>query len=90
MAMGFFEPNPVHRKLGIDFSDPYHYAHQHIVVHKDNRIEQLSDLDELSINVRRSSDYWDALTDLQRKGSEFDILSSDDHVETEQLIQQVC
>jgi len=90
MAMGFFEPNLVDRKFGIDFSEPYHYARQHIVVHKDNRSRQLSDLDELNISARRSSDHWDALADLQRNGSEFDILPSGDHVETEQLIQKLA
>ena len=90
IAMGFLEPDPLQRKLGIDFSDPYHYARQHIIVDKSRPAGQLADLGRLSVTVRRSSHYWDALADLQRQGGRFYILSTGDNLETEQLIQRVA
>jgi len=90
IALGFLEPELKQRKLGIDFSEPYHYARQHIVVHKNSSAVNFTDLDGLSVTVRRSSDYWDDLTNLQRQGGRFYMLTTADNLETEQLIQRVA
>ncbi len=90
IAMGFLEPDDLQRRLGIDYSDPYHYARQHIVVHKDNSAISLADLDDQTISVRSRSHYWKSLSRLQNGGAGFSLRATDDDVETEYLIQQVA
>jgi membrane-bound lytic murein transglycosylase F len=89
IAMGFLEPDDLQRRLGIDYSDPYHFARQHIVVHKDNIAISLADLDDQTISVRSRSHYWKSLSRLQNGGAGFNLRATDDDVETEYLIQQV-
>lgn len=89
IAFGFIEPDPRQRRLGIEFSEPYHYARQHIVVHKDDSASSLSELDYRTIFVRHHSGYWERLSRLQEEGAGFSLRSTDDAVETEQLIQMV-
>ena len=88
-AMGFIEPERKLRRVGIQFSRPYHYARQHIVVHEDDPANSLEDLDHRTIFVRHHSRYWDRLAQLQEEGARFSLRSVDDAVETEQLIQMV-
>ena len=90
IAMGFLEPDDLQRRLGIDYSDPYHYARQHIVVHKDDSAISLADLDDQTISVRSRSHYWKSLSRLQNGGAGFSLRATDDDVETEYLIQQVA
>ena len=90
IAMGFLEPDDLQRRLGIDYSDPYHYAKQHIVVHKDDSAISLADLDDQTISVRSRSHYWKSLSRLQNGGAGFSLRATDDDVETEYLIQQVA
>jgi membrane-bound lytic murein transglycosylase F len=90
IAMGFLEPDDLQRRLGIDYSDPYHYARQHIVVHKDDSAISLADLDDQTISVRSRSHYWKSLSHLQNGGAGFNLRATDDDVETEYLIQQVA
>jgi membrane-bound lytic murein transglycosylase F len=90
IAMGFLEPDDLQRRLGIDYSDPYHYARQHIVVHKDDNAISLADLDDQTISVRSRSHYWKSLSHLQNGGAGFNLRATDDDVETEYLIQQVA
>ncbi len=89
IAMGFLKPDDLQRGLGIDYSDPYHYAKQHIVVHKDDSAVSLADLDDQTISVRSRSHYWKSLSRLQNGGAGFSLRATDDDVETEYLIQQV-
>ena len=90
IAMGFLEADDLQRRLGIDYSDPYHYARQHIVVHKDDSAISLADLDDQTISVRSRSHYWKSLSQLQNGGAGFSLRATDDDVETEYLIQQVA
>ncbi len=90
IAMGFLEPDDLQRRLGVDYSDPYHYARQHIVVHKDDNATSLTDLDYRTIFVRHHSNYWERLSQLQEEGAGFSLRATDDDVETEQLIQLVA
>ncbi|MCP4331956.1 MAG: transporter substrate-binding domain-containing protein [Gammaproteobacteria bacterium] len=90
IAMGFLEPDGLQRRLGIDYSDPYHYAKQHIVVHKDDSAISLADLDDQTISVRSRSHYWKSLSRLQNGGAGFSLRATDDDVETEYMIQQVA
>ncbi len=90
MAMGFLEPSESQRQFGIEYSRPYHYTRRHIVVHKDDPASQISDLDQRTIVVRRDSSYWDSLSKLQQQGANFNLRTTKDNVETEQLIQQVA
>ncbi len=89
IAFGFIEPDARQRGLGIRFSEPYHYARQHIVVHKDDPASSLSELDHRAIFVRHHSGYWDRLSRLQENGAGFTLRATDDAVETEHLIQMV-
>jgi membrane-bound lytic murein transglycosylase F len=89
IAMSFLEADDKLGRLGIDFSRPYHYARQHIVVHKDDTAESIQDLDHRTIFVRHHSHYWERLSQLQQEGARFKLRATDDAVETEQLIQMV-
>jgi membrane-bound lytic murein transglycosylase F len=90
IALGFIEPDPHLRGLGIEFSRPYHYARQHIVVQQKDPAKSLEDLDNRTLIVRHHSSYWDRLAELQRAGARFQLRATDDNVETEQLIQMVA
>jgi membrane-bound lytic murein transglycosylase F len=89
IAMGFIEPDETQRRLGVEFTNPYHYAQQHIVVHKDDPANSLTDLDYRTVFVRHHSPYWDRLSEMQKNGAGFSLRATDDAVETEQLIQMV-
>ena len=90
IAMAFLEPNSKLEKLGLNFSEPYHQANQHIVVKKNDSVSQLSDLEHRSVVVRQNSAAWERLSALQRQGGNFKLRAISDDVETEQLIQQVA
>jgi membrane-bound lytic murein transglycosylase F len=89
IALGFLEPEQQQRRLGIEFSEPYHYARQHIVVHEKDPASSLRELDHRTIFVRHHSSYWERLARLQEEGAGFSLRATDDAVETEQLIQMV-
>ena len=89
MAMAFLEQEPKLEALGIAYTDPYHFAQQHIVVHADNPARQLSDLRETDISVRRNSGNWRRLNRLQRQGAEFNLRAVNDEFEVEKLVQKV-
>jgi membrane-bound lytic murein transglycosylase F len=89
IAMGFIEPDRRQRSLGIDFSTPYNYARQHIVVRKDDPAKSLADLDYRTVFVRHHSAYWERLSELQREGARFQLRATEDNIETEQLLQMV-
>jgi membrane-bound lytic murein transglycosylase F len=89
IALGFIEPERQHRRLGVAFSEPYHYARQHIVVQENDPASSLAELDHRTIFVRHHSGYWERLSRLQGAGARFSLRATDDAVETEQLIQMV-
>ncbi len=89
IALGFLEFDEKQRRLGIDYSEPYHYAKQHIVVQQNDPAESLEDLDHRTIFVRHHSRYWDRLSELQEQGARFSVRATGDGVETEQLIKMV-
>ena len=89
-GLGFLHANESHRRRGIEYTRPYHFAQQHIVVGKDDPATQLSDLDGYTITVRRDSDYWQTLTKLQEQGAKFKLQAIKGNIETEQLIQNVA
>jgi membrane-bound lytic murein transglycosylase F len=89
IALGFIEPDPHLRGLGLEFSAPYHYARQHIVVGKDDPAKSLEDLKHRTLFVRHHSSYWDRLSALQAAGAGFNLRATDDNIETEQLINMV-
>jgi membrane-bound lytic murein transglycosylase F len=89
IAMGFIEPDRQQRRLGVAFSEPYHYARQHIVVQKNDLASSLAELDHRTIFVRHHSSYWERLSRLQEEGAGFSLRATGDKVETEQLIQMV-
>jgi len=88
-AMGFLETEDSMRRLGITYSEPYHYARQHIVVSKKDKADSLDDLDYRTVFVRQHSSYWNRLSKLQQDGAGFTLRATDDAIETEQLIEMV-
>jgi len=89
IALGFIEPSQRQRSLGVEFSTPYHYARQHVIVRSDDPAESIVDLKHRTLFVRHHSSYWDRLSALQEKGANFNLRATDDNIETEQLIQMV-
>lgn len=89
IALGFLEADPRQRDLGIDYSKPYHYARQHIVVNSNDPANSLEDLDHRTLFVRHHSRYWERLADLQLEGARFQLRAAEDNVETEQLLRLV-
>ncbi len=89
IAMSFLEPDDAERRRGIEYSRPYHYARQHIVVHRDDPASSLEDLAYRTIFVRHHSRYWERLAALQQDGAGFVLRSTDDATETEELIELV-
>ncbi len=90
IAMGFLHPGDLPQGSEIDYTRPYHYARQHLVVAKNDTAKQLSDLVHYTISVRRNSNYWQALEKLQQQGAGFRLAATDDRLDTEQLIQAVA
>ncbi len=90
IAFGFLEPEDAQRKLGVDYSKPYHYARQHIVVARDDPADSLEDLDYRTVFVRHHSHYWERLSALQQQGAGFQLRATDDATETEELIQWIA
>jgi membrane-bound lytic murein transglycosylase F len=90
MAMSFIEPNQAQRRLGVEFTRPYHYAHQHLVVSAKDEVDELADLSRYKVIARKNSSYWKALSELQKKGGKFELKAAGDNVESEQMIQRVA
>jgi len=90
MAMAFLVPSDSQRRLGIDYTRPYHYAHQHMVVAKNDKVDELSDMKRYTVVARKNGNYWNTLSRLQRQGGNFNMKAVRDNVETEQLIQRVA
>jgi membrane-bound lytic murein transglycosylase F len=90
MAMAFLEPSKSQRRLGIGYTRPYHYAHQHMVVAEKDKVDGLSDMQRHTVIARKSGSDWKTLSKLQRAGGEFELKGVRDNVETEQLIQRVA
>lgn len=89
LAIGFLVPTESRKALGIAFSDPYNHEAQHVVVHKDDQLENMNGLDGRSFHVRRSSAYWETLQNLKQQGYGFELHASAEDVETEQIIYEV-
>ncbi|MFA9418919.1 MAG: transporter substrate-binding domain-containing protein [Gammaproteobacteria bacterium] len=90
MAMAFLVPSKSQRRLGIEYTQPYHYALQHMVVAKNDKVNGLSDMRRYTVIARKNGSHWNTLSELQRQGGDFNIKAVRDNVETEQLIQQVA
>lgn len=79
------------RRNYIQFTHPYNLVNQVVVVSdgKNKNINSISDLNGLTISVRKNSSYYEALKNLKDKGVnvKIDIVSED--LDTEYLIQQV-
>jgi membrane-bound lytic murein transglycosylase F len=91
IAMGFLHPGDLQPGSGIEYTRPYHYARQHVVVAKNDPAKQLSDLEHYTISARLDGGYWRALENLQqRQGVGFNLGATENTIEVEQLIQKVA
>ncbi len=90
LAIGFLEPTARRKAMGVVFSEPYHEAYQHVVVHKDDALSSIEELVGRNISVRLTSAYWDSLVKLIGQGHQFGLHPVDEDLETEQLIRKVA
>ena len=89
IAMGFLEVDEKQQRLGVAYTRPYHYARQHIVVGRDDAAQSLADLDRHTLLVAPHGRYRERLEQLLRDGARFELRTTDDATEIEQLIQLV-
>jgi membrane-bound lytic murein transglycosylase F len=90
LAIGFLQPTARRKAMGVEFSEPYHEAHQHVVVREEDTLDNLDELAGRTISVRLTSAYWDSLVELIRQGHTLDLQPADEDLETEQLIRMVA
>ncbi len=75
----------------IQFSRPYHRTVEVIISRsKDKIIHSLDDIKGRTLYVRKSSSYWNTLQNLQQQGHQFKIVSVDENMETEEIIDHVA
>jgi membrane-bound lytic murein transglycosylase F len=89
LAMGFLEALDSRRAQSVEFTQPYHFASRHIIVHRDNKTKSIEDLNRQVLAVRLNSSENLSLAKLQQNGANLNIRSVDDSIEIEQLIQRV-
>jgi membrane-bound lytic murein transglycosylase F len=89
LAMGFLEALDSRRAQGVGFTQPYHFATRHIIVHRDSKTKNIEGLNRQVLAVRLNSSENLSLAKLQQNGANLNIRSVDDSIEIEQLIQQV-
>jgi len=82
MAMAFLEPSKSQRRLGIGYTQPYHYAHQHMVVAKKDKVGGLSAMGRHTVIARKNGSQWKTLSKLQRAGGDFALKGVRGNVET--------
>ncbi|MCU7800356.1 MAG: transporter substrate-binding domain-containing protein [gamma proteobacterium symbiont of Lucinoma myriamae] len=85
---------PEREKLAVDFTAPYLFVKQVIVQRKnDQAIESLEALENRTVFVRKSSSYWNTLSELQEQlskdGIQFNIELVPETMETEEIIKHV-
>ncbi len=90
IALGFLEVDDDLKKHGLAYSNPYHYARQHILVHRDNKAASLEELRGIRLAVRRHGEHWQKLQQMEEHGGEFKLELVEDGLESEQLIQGVA
>ena len=79
---------PSRSKL-MDFSNEYLAIQQKAILHTDNQIKKLEDLEGKTIHVRKGTSYEERLNELKGEGLEITIERHDD-IPTEELIRMVA
>lgn len=90
IALGFLAVDDDMKKQGLAYSDPYHFARQHILVHQDNDADSLEELRGIKLAVRRHGEHWQKLQQMEDHGADFNLELVEDGLESEQLIQGVA
>jgi membrane-bound lytic murein transglycosylase F len=90
IAAAFITPTPWRESINIAFSRPNHYASEILVSRPDSGIEDLDQLGNRAISVRKSSAYWQSLQGLVSKGTILNLQAANEQLDTEQLIDQVA
>jgi len=90
LAISFLQPTEKRKSLGITFSKPYNYELQHVVVPKDDKLNNLDAMTARSFKVRRSSIYWDTLQTLKTQGYPITLKAAAEDIETEDLLKEVA
>ena len=89
IAAAFITPTPWRESINIAFSRPNHYASEILVSRPDQGIEELDQLNNRAITVRKSSAYWQTLQGYVAKGHILNLRAASEYLDTEQLIDQV-
>lgn len=89
LAVGFLEPTPRRKAMGIAFSLPYNEEYQHLVVNRKDPLKSLQELGDRVVSVRASSAYWETLKNLEKMGIKINLKAAPEDMETEELIRQV-
>ena len=91
IALGFLTPTKERKAMGIEFSRPYHYASELLVVREDeNNINTISDLKNRSVVTRPSSSYRSHLKQIKQSGVHIDLGDAPETEETEDIINKVA
>lgn len=90
IAAAFITPTPWRESINIAFSRPNHYASEILVSRPDSGVEDLEQLGNRPVTVRKSSAYWQTLQGLVSKGTILNLRAANEQLDTEQLIDQVA
>jgi membrane-bound lytic murein transglycosylase F len=90
IAAGFLSITDGRKQDNVVFSNPYHYASELIVEKKEQgKNMAIDDLSGRTIHVRRSSNYWKTIKQLQKQVA-VNLVATPENEETEEAIAKVA
>ncbi len=90
IAAGFLSITDGRKQNNVVFSNPYHYASELIVEKKEQgKNMAIDDLSGRTIHVRRSSNYWKTIRQLQKQVA-VNLVATPENEETEEAIAKVA
>lgn len=91
IAISFLTPTEQRKKLNIELSRPFHYAHEVLVSRSNEQnIQQLSDLNHRTIAIREASSYWQTASHLKADFPNIIIQKLPEDLTTETIIEGVA
>lgn len=91
VALSFMTPTKQRKRLGVEFSRPYHYSNEVLVSHGDEgSINNKSDLNHRTIAVRASSAYWQTAQNLKKDFPNIILEKVPEGIRTENIIEGVA
>ncbi len=89
IVAAFLSPTPWRAGINIAYSKPYHYSSEVLVTRPDSTVNGLDELNSRTIEVRKSSSYWQTLQDLISSGDILRVKAAPEELTTDQLIDKV-